>query len=101
MLINHVNTNTIEAMLTIELLEVEDCWSKINAERVITSNGTSPSWSFSAISSERSTMFAKIIQSEITAIPANMLPNKYFLVKTVPHQGKQEMIKMLLYVLSS
>jgi len=88
MLINHTNINTIEAILTIELLEVEDGWSKGNAEIVITSNGICPCWICLAINNERSTMLAKITHSEITAVPAKKPPNRYLFSKNCPAPGK-------------
>ena len=81
MLIIHADSNTIEAILTIELLEAVACCSKINAEIVPRSIGISPCWILSAISSERSTMFTKITQSEIKAIPTKTPPSKYFFCK--------------------
>ncbi len=75
-------------MLTIELLDAMVCWFKINAEIDPTSAGISPCWILSAISNERSTMFTKITQNEIKAIPAKMPPSKYFLSKNCPAPGK-------------
>jgi hypothetical protein len=88
MLIIHADSNTIEAILTIEPLKAVVCCSRINAEIVPRSNGVSACWILSAISSERSTMSTKITQSEMKAIPAKTPPNKCFLSKNCPAPGK-------------
>lgn len=84
----HVNTNTIDAMLTLELVEAVDCWSKSNVEIAITSKAIFPCWICSAMISECSTMLTNITHSEIKAAAANILASRYFLSKYCPAPGK-------------